>query len=44
MFIADGILGAEMQDDGFDPEAVALSLSAYGVAARWGARQLVWSD
>ncbi|WP_300554458.1 TIGR01459 family HAD-type hydrolase [Maricaulis sp.] len=44
LFIADGILGAEMQDDGFDPEAVALSLSAYGVAARWGARQLVWSD
>lgn len=43
MFIAGGILEAEMQDGGFSLEAAVQALAAYGVAARWGAPQLVWN-
>ena len=42
LFIADGILGADMKSDGFDEEAVARALDEYGVSARWQAPRLVW--
>jgi HAD superfamily hydrolase (TIGR01459 family) len=42
LFIAEGILGADMESDGFDTEAVARALEGYGVSARWMAPRLVW--
>jgi HAD superfamily hydrolase (TIGR01459 family) len=42
LFIAEGILGAETESDGFDGETVARALEGYGVSARWIAPGLVW--
>jgi HAD superfamily hydrolase (TIGR01459 family) len=42
LFIAEGILGADMESDGFDEKAVARALEGYGVSARWLAPRLVW--
>ena len=42
LFIADGILGADMKSDSFDGKAVARALEGYGVPARWVAPRLVW--
>tara|TARA_R110002072_G_scaffold162847_2_gene315172 strand:+ start:71 stop:943 length:873 start_codon:yes stop_codon:yes gene_type:complete len=43
LFVADGIHGADMNNDSLDSEAVADILSRYGVQARWWASRLVWS-
>ncbi|MHA6289101.1 TIGR01459 family HAD-type hydrolase [Maricaulis sp. CAU 1757] len=42
LFIADGILGAEMENASFDPDRVEEALSEYGVSARYAAPKLVW--
>lgn len=42
LFIADGIHGADLNDDSLEFEAVADVLNSYGVQARWWAPRLVW--
>lgn len=42
LFIGGGILEAEMQNGDFQIEAAVQVLKNYGVAARWGAPQLIW--
>ncbi len=42
LFIADGIHGADLNNDSLESEAVADVLNSYGVQARWWAPRLVW--
>jgi HAD superfamily hydrolase (TIGR01459 family) len=43
-FIADGILAADTEAEGFDPAAIAEILAGYGTIAKWIAPRLVWSE
>jgi HAD superfamily hydrolase (TIGR01459 family) len=43
LFVADGIIGANLNSDSLDSGTVADMLSEYGVQARWWAPSLVWS-
>lgn len=42
LFIADGILGGDLESRDFDPEAIAAALAGYGATAQWVAPRLLW--